>query len=531
MYRVIIVDDETIILAGIKFMVDWEKNDCMVTATARNGQDALEQIRKSQPDIVLADINMPVMDGIELIKRVQEEFPHIVFIILTNLEEFELARQALKYHVVDYLIKSKLDTQALEKVLEHAKTERNKRGRIIAADAADYFAEKKQREVIDKALQEVVFLQKNRLDRKYIKVLYESDMLSGYAYFYIPLHFFAVTGEEMLGKKEKTERLRWIRELAEKTSANAFHKNYILLNTGEMNALILFVHHISEKDWKEKQEIFERKLSNTIKNITKIECAVYHTNVHNGYTELNACASEYQAILECHYLGIPENKYRGGDYDALGLNGIGAQLGVEIMRRNMKGIHKLLDGAQSRIQSTYHQKSQAMWLLNELNREAASVLAKLGIMEKYSYDRVINISAIENIMTREQVLDWLQIFRNTLEDMLGSSQIPRNLLAKKAYNYVLDHIESRIGLQEAAEYVGVSKGYLSIIFKREYGQNFIDFINRTKIEHACLLLEKKELMVMEIAYRLGYENAYYFSKVFRKYMGMSPTDYQKMKIK
>ena len=96
MYKVMIVDDETIILSGIKFLVDWEKIGCVISATARNGEDALEQIRKMPPDIVLADINMPVMDGITLLSKVSQEFPHIVFIMLTNLEEaLERAKKLL----------------------------------------------------------------------------------------------------------------------------------------------------------------------------------------------------------------------------------------------------------------------------------------------------------------------------------------------------------------------------------------------------------------------------------------------------
>ena len=72
MYRILIVDDETIILSGIKFLVDWEKYDCTIADIARNGQDALEKIRLCVPDIVLCDINMPVMGGIELLRTVDE---------------------------------------------------------------------------------------------------------------------------------------------------------------------------------------------------------------------------------------------------------------------------------------------------------------------------------------------------------------------------------------------------------------------------------------------------------------------------
>lgn len=75
MYNVLIVDDEPIILSGIKFLIDWEKNDCTIMDTARNGREALDKIRSCTPDIVLCDIGMPVMDGMELLKTVNQEFP------------------------------------------------------------------------------------------------------------------------------------------------------------------------------------------------------------------------------------------------------------------------------------------------------------------------------------------------------------------------------------------------------------------------------------------------------------------------
>ena len=197
------------------------------------------------------------------------------------------------------------------------------------------------------------------------------------------------------------------------------------------------------------------------------------------------------------------------------------------MQRNLKGINTLMDNVIARIQNTTHQKSQAVWLLNELNREASTALAKFGIMETSNYERVSSIAVIDNISTRKQVVSWLEMLRNTLDDVIGNGDMPGNPLAQKARKYVVDHLEDCISLQETAECVGVSAGYLSTIFKREYNQSFVDYVNETKMEYACRLLEEGELMVMEIAYRLGYENAYYFSKVFRKYIGMSPTDYQR----
>lgn len=537
MFNVMIVDDEAIILSGIKSLVDWDKNGCELAATARNGQDALEQMRKIPIDIVLADINMPVMDGITLMKKASEEFPNTVFIMLTNLEEFELARQALKYHAVDYLLKSQLEAPMLEKALERAKEERGSRTYRTVTSAADYMEKEEKKKVISRALQEAIFFKNGVQNEEYIKLLKDSGILSSYCYFYIPFDFLAVSGEP-LEKEEKARVMDWIRDMVAKTAQNIFGEDYILLDTGSSSTLVLFVYRIHkggsaprEEIWQKKSEMFSRKLISSVKTVTQVECLVFHTKIHEGYDGLKTCAGEYRMLMEQYYLGLTEPEQYDEDkkeeYEPLGLKGIGSELYHEIMQKNLKGINAVMDNVETRIQGTMHQKSQAIWLLNELNREASAALSKFGIMETSTYERVSSIAVIESINTRKQVLTWLSMLRNTLVDVVGNGDMPGNPLAEKARRYVLKNIEKNISLQETAENVGVSAGYLSTIFKREYNQSFVDFVNGTKIEYACRLLEEKELMVMEIAYRLGYENAYYFSKVFRKYMGMSPTDYQR----
>lgn len=202
MYKVMIVDDETIILSGIKFLVDWEKIGCVISATARNGEDALEQIRKMPPDIVLADINMPVMDGITLLSKVSQEFPHIVFIMLTNLEE----------------------------ALERAKKERSQRARLTVADSEEFFQKKKQEEAANRALQEMILL-KQREDDAAAAVLSDCGMLENYGYFYIPFDYSGMPDAGQMTKESRTELMRWIRELLQKTAENIYRSRYVLVDT------------------------------------------------------------------------------------------------------------------------------------------------------------------------------------------------------------------------------------------------------------------------------------------------------------
>lgn len=529
MYKVMIVDDETIILSGIKFLVDWERNGCVICATARNGQEALKAIRQMPPDIILADIRMPVMDGISLLKQVNEEFPYIVFIMLTNLEEFDLARQALRFRAVDYLLKSRLEAVILENALKRAKDERDQRNRLMAVSSMDYFVRREKEELVNKALQTVIFLRRPLRDQHAEEILANNGLLTGYRYFYIPIDYGIHPEGEGMTAEEKAERLNWIKELAEKAADGIYKNQYVLVDTGQRDVLVMFVHHI-RGDGKEKQELFRKKLASTVNKITQARCEVFSTSVYDGKEMLWDCAGEYQCLLEAYYLENSSN-YSLSEvperYEPLGLEGIGSQLMAEILKRNVRGMETLLDKAEARINGTIHQKSQAIWLLNELNRSASQAFFALDSQNQKTVERISSFGEIDGIKTRSQVISWIEMLKKTTANVIGSSEGTGNRIAEKAKKYVLSHLEEHVGLQETADYIGVSAGYLSTIFKREYQQSFVEFENRAKIEYACQLLEKKQMMITEIAYKLGFENAYYFSKVFRKYMGMSPTDYQR----
>lgn len=138
MYRILLVDDESIILSGLQSMLKWEEHGCIVAGTARNGEQALAFIRQSRPDIVICDISMPLLSGLELLSRCAAEFPEIVFVMLTNYEDFGMARESLRNRAVDYLLKIDLDEDKLARSVDQAVKECAKR-RKLARSAPEPF--------------------------------------------------------------------------------------------------------------------------------------------------------------------------------------------------------------------------------------------------------------------------------------------------------------------------------------------------------------------------------------------------------
>ena len=108
----------------------------------------------------------------------------------------------------------------------------------------------------------------------------------------------------------------------------------------------------------------------------------------------------------------------------------------------------------------------------------------------------------------------------------GPQSMGKTDYVSAAKRYVDSHILERVLVQEAAAAIGITPNYLSSLFKRQLGQNFMDYVNATKVKYACALLQDGKHMVYEVSHMLGYDNAYYFTKVFKRYMKMTPTEYQ-----
>ncbi len=256
MYKVLLADNEQMLLTGMKFMADWEKAGCKIVAMATDGKKAIEKIWHFRPDIVICEINLPLCSGIRVLEKTTACYPEIVFVMLTDCQEFELVRQAFRFRASDYLLKTGLQPAELFAAMQKAGQESERRRKLC--------------------------------------------------------------------RMEKAE--------------------------------------------------------------------------------------DYQI-----------NK------------------------------HKEIDS-----------------------------------------------------VSRQDSLDYLSL----------------------ATEYIQLHMKEKITLKDVAAHVSISPNYLSTLFTRKYHQNFIDYVNTIKMQEACRLIEQNQYLIYEVAYQLGYENAYYFSKIFKKHIGQTPKEYQ-----
>lgn len=411
MYRILLADDEPIILSGLQSMLHWEDYDCTVAGSARNGEQALELIRQLRPDVVICDINMPLRTGLEVLNLAAEEAPEVVFIMLTNYEDFDMAREALRGHATDYLLKIDLDADKLAASVVRAVQERERRGRMkrteedVRAGGAspggiiqEYVSNLLDPSSENPGLAAAGLEKRGAADRCAVAELIMDPS-------HIP-NIAAFT-------KEERERLfsfhyKLVEELAQKM---LFHAGHVLVPRGAEAWLYLW--NLDSADLLRR---FHAKLCSTLGDISQLRISFLITEL------------------------VPRER----------LTDLRLQLAA---------------------------------MRNEFNVCPRSVIQYTQSMVKADY-------------------------------------------VEAAKRYVESHVLERVTVQDVAAAIGITPNYLSSLFKRQLGQNFIDYVNAMKIRHACFLLQSGQHLIYEVSHMLGYDNAYYFTKVFKKYMKVTPTEYQ-----
>lgn len=531
MYRILLADDEPLVLAGVKNMLDWQAEDCELIGTARNGKQAMEAIEKLNPDIVIADIKMPVLGGIELLKYGSEAFPDVVFIMLTNYQDFELARHSLRFHAVDYLVKAQLDTDILTESLKKAKEESDKR-RNNSDSRLNYESKTlSENQFLAGVLKLLIAMPHINQDAE--RALFNAGVLDGFIFILVQFICPEHLSERNDDAKGFDELFKWQRVVIDELAGNCFSKSVSIgLNTKTQQVVILIWGSESEK-LAEQLHNFNKKLTAVSADITGLIPCLAVSDLLSGKDSLPAVRKQLFMMRDYFYLTgarlIRFSEIPAIQYKTLGLNGIEVSLKKELSLKNAAKCAMILENIISRIREVPHEKSHALWLLSELYTTVCNVLSEDALAKEGIFaDANIGYSEIESIATRDDAITFLTAISNELVAILQPLDSRHSETIERVKQYIFDHIDKKITLHEAASHVFLSAGYLSSIFKKNCGESFIDFVNRHKIEKACELLRQEHQPIGYISDILSFENTYYFAKIFKRYTGMTPRDYRKM---
>lgn len=528
LYRIMIVDDEEDFRLGVIRKMNWESMGFEVVGDASNGEDALEMAERLNPDVIMTDIKMPFMDGLTLTKRVKNILPGTKIIILSGFDDFDYAKQAIKYDVSEYLLKP-IQSSELKEVLDKIKQQ-------IDEELDD----KRNMENLHK--QYIENLQMIR--EKYLLNLLEGRISESKAIELSKVYELNLESENyvvgvVVAEKENEKKKNYyeseliaisLREIVEEQMIKCcachtlIYLDYVIVITLLPNAekIVDFIHMMNQIC-----SIANRLLGATISSgIGSVRNRIIELS--DSYREAKS-AIEYKVLLGSDvaiYIEDVEPKRKASvspddHYEEKLIHVI--KLGeVEDL---IATIDLIVKNIKENDLSMQEYRMFLMKLILEIHKlcrtyqlESNDIFGK----EFDIYEDLVKFTSLDNL--REWLVTVCKKIRVNIRDKRKDSS---SMIASKSKTYIDEnYTNSELSIEMICEYLGISAAYFSTIFKKETGISCVSYLTQVRMARAIELLNKTDEKTYVIANMIGYQEPNYFSYVFKKYHGISPTKYR-----
>ncbi|MGM9903834.1 response regulator transcription factor [Enterococcus hirae] len=475
MYNVLLVDDEYMILAGLKKIIDWNNLGFEVVATAENAMQGLATLEEKMIDLVITDVTMPEMNGIEFIEAAQKQHTNFEFMILSGYQEFDYLKGGIQLGAVNYLMKpvNKVELINSLKTVKQRLDHRNE--------------QKNQQEIY----QEILFSQwlNEELDE-----LSEEELL------------------EKLGDKQRRILLAQLPRQTEKEVNQWLMKRkepfYYQRNYGK---LLLFVLLLEEE---------------TVPVFCKfIECTYpeqeWLISIGEETMEPEKVPESYQQAkdnLQLHQF-YGEKKHRVFYVD----QGTAKEQSIDFSSFNRVLQSGQLEAAQQMLTSFFEQFQQAVMTPEDIRH--FSFLLFMDIQRELIHlDDDEYLTGIQQINQAKSVQELHQLLLSLLKDQQNQKKYSQNI--EKVLAILHGQYNEPLTLKNVAENLHLNVMYLGQLFKKETKKSFSTYLNHLRMEKAKYLLIHSKQNINEISNEIGYNNTTYFSKLFKKIVGQSPTEYR-----
>lgn len=531
MYRIILIDDEPLILAGIASLICWEEHDCCIVGKATNGHTAIDLILDTRPDIVITDIRMPVMNGLELIQACKEKNCEFAFIFLTNLEDFQLAKEAVHLGATDYLVKLDLKPQTLIQALERAKEHCS---RMESHHNKELYALllKDSR----KQLEQNYFSQLLLTPPSDSEFAFNPEIDASYRNAYLLL--LQMKPEQILFGQTEPYDFQFISsqllDVVSGIGTRYFSSHAMLMP--QKDTMLLVVSPKAESDNEKALSEFCTKVNVALGTYFALTALFGISQRSRETSRLPQALSEARSALgRCYYdsaLGISfyqdqKSRLRQPAQREFNINFLKKSMSAAVLENESQDLKEIFRELSELFAQYKPDKPQAVSACINIYSYLHDLLQNESTRENafpYSIDIAKQLSGLGSL---DDILLWLDSFCEKICAMLAERKEKRSdKFVYMAKRYIHEHYREKLTLSEIAEHLTISPGYLSSTFSRYMNKTVSDYIAEVKIDHAKELIDSGQYLIYEIADQLGFENAYYFSKVFKKVTGMAPKNYE-----
>ncbi|PKM93851.1 MAG: hypothetical protein CVU84_13135 [Firmicutes bacterium HGW-Firmicutes-1] len=521
---IIIVDDEMPSREMLKTFVDWDKTEYEIVEEFVNGKDALDFIMNNRVDYVITDIQMPVMNGIDLIKEIKKANPGQALIVLSCHEKFSYAREAMKYGVKDYLIKDMLTQEDLLEALSQA----GSNSATESTAQADVYENEFEQNSRISSLEELLINTSDQGEPIKIDVSKNESHVLMVVFFEMNKQYGSALFEH-----ENELMCNIQKELTSKTSIK---KEYVVWKPPAQIIILLEVDQIaSQIKYIYDCQKMALKIRSIINTLCGCELTIGISKGFNGYKDITLRYEE--AKNACHYrVFLGENKN-------IFYNTVFTQMTKFNPNRLEEGLNKiytlLLTEDYSKvfeaIKAIYEEDVKGFMQYNYIKYVNARIISSIIQYIKdhpFSYETIfgkdfIPLNELDDSNSIEDIIEWFHIVIQNIEKAHNPKEtILYSLRVIQAQGLIKAHFREGIGLHEIAERLGVHKVYLSRIFKEETGKNITQYLQELKIEEIKKLLETTNKSISDIAEELNYAHSQQLSVAFKRETNMSPKAYR-----
>ena len=545
MLKIFLAEDEVIVRETIKRMIPWEELGFELVGEAADGEMALPLLIRQKPDLLITDIKMPFMDGLTLAKLAKKELPELKIVILSGYDDFNYAKQAINIGVEDYLLKPITKNALIERLSEIR---------------SRYEHEKTQKEYYEKFQREMQAYEKNS-SRDFFEALVRGsmDMMEVYkkaeklgvdivAEAYNILIFTMNSEEDFSGQKEgysewEAETLEMLEEFfSGHPSAMLFRSNifsYGVLLKGQKES----IKEITKECVGKIQGILNRKESKREWFLAVGQPVERLSQIKKSYHTASRAFSQRYLYGEniLYYDEMEMMEHRSGQADT---NDNAYLKKVDVNALNPAILQKFLsNGIQEEIENFVKDYFYAIgqepmeslvfrnYVILNVRFSVITFLKGLGCdtegMEPENTEEIL-VESGKNIETAIAYAEKMISRAITIRDQ-NSGNKNRSIL-KTAVDFIDEHyMDEDISLNTAANVANVSSNHFSALFSQNMGQTFIEYLTSLRMNKAKELLRCTGMRSSEIAGEIGYKDAHYFSYLFKKTQGMTPSDYRKVR--
>lgn len=499
--KIIVVDDEYLLRQGILHMLDWGKYGFSIVGEATNSIQALELIEKEHPHIILCDIVMPNIDGIELSKIVKKRYPEIEIVILSGYDNFDYVKTAFKHKVADYVLKPTLTAKQLLSILLPLQKKFVQTINVIDSN-----------EDVNKKL--LNMLNNKQLDKQLIKAQFREQEFT------------------LIGYKTCNEETTDIKITNEKI-IKAFNK-YFVMYLGECESVHIFIiNHCYEdrfdinRKWNELTTYIEANI---------IDVFLMKINRIKSFEFLIKAYDEIKNLSKYYFYGY---KYK--------------YISVSLEEIKEKHIHKF-DNKKFIQKASSKEPITALSFLEEylkkldynngvISNELKAIVQnaiynfiniiniKEENLEKVNTNKIIFFNNMSNAKNLEQVKKYYDEIITYIRVELLNNSCSYSKMMKQIVSFIDNNYKDQINLQQIASEFHISYSYLSAYFNNQHNEGFNDYLNSVRIEKAKEFLVDPTIQISYVSELVGYSSPGYFTKVFKRILGITPSNYRRMYMK